>query len=467
MPGQSASESLSSTWKAHATRWQQIRPLSSEQSLVDCPDADGDGYKSAKHCGDVLDGANADCDDNDPKITPLNERYISSGLVMIGSESEHAGADEQPAHLVMLTGYCLDVNEVSTQSWVSWLKQSARAPAGKDVRNLSNTGEIEPGKEEHPAEGVTWKEANDYCAARNQSLPTEAQWEKAARGGCERGTSEYCEETELLPYPWGSTAPTCSLSNHQLSTSFPPTLCHSDTVKTTADAQVGPYGHRHLAGNVWEFVADVWHPETYASRAKNSGSQLILNPKGPAPQADSFHVLKGGGWNTFSTNMRAANRFHDLVLGSATGFRCARSFTKQSFEDIPQLQQSTVSGTITSRSTLQGRALYVSAFDSRDADSQGRMAPGRSPMAELRLTPNGQKQQKFSMALPHGSYIISAALDGGSGAQKKDYVAASGSGGFGHANENPVRVAEDVSSITISLRPPPQHRPAGQNQQKH
>ena len=433
---------------------------------MNCPDADGDGYKSAKHCGDALEASLADCDDTDPAITPQNERYVPSGLVMLGSESEHAGADEQPAHIVMLSGYCLDVNEVSTKSWVSWLKQSGRKAQGKDVRNLTETGELESGREDHPAEGVTWKEANEYCAARDQLLPTEAQWEKAARGGCERGDSERCEESELLPYPWGSDAPTCAFANHQLSTSFPPSLCHSDTVKSAQSAKLGPYGHRHLAGNVWEFVADVWHPETYADRAKKSASQLILNPQGPTPQADSFHVLKGGGWNTFSTNMRAANRFHDLVLGSATGFRCARSFTEQSFEDIPLLKQSTVSGTIISGSALKGRAMYVSAFDARDADSQGRMAPGRSPMAELRLVPNGQKQQDFSMQLPHGSYIISAALDGGTGAKKEDYVAASGSGGFGHANENPVRVTEAAPSITISLRPPPQHRPAGQNPPK-
>ena len=120
---------------------------------------------------------------------------------------------------------------------------------------------------------------------------------KAARGGCERGDSERCEESNL-PYPWGSDAPTCAFANHQLSTSFPPSLCHSDTVKSAQSAKLGPYGHRHLAGNVWEFVADVWHPETYADRAKKSASQLILNPQGPTPQADSFHVLKGGGWNT-------------------------------------------------------------------------------------------------------------------------------------------------------------------------
>ena len=142
MPGQSARESLSSTWKKHASAWQRLRPTGTTQSTVNCPDADGDGYKSAKHCGDALEASLADCDDTDPAITPQNERYVPSGLVMLGSESE-TGADEQPAHIVMLSGYCLDVNEVSTKSWVSWLKQSGRKAQGKDVRNLTETGEIE------------------------------------------------------------------------------------------------------------------------------------------------------------------------------------------------------------------------------------------------------------------------------------------------------------------------------------
>ena len=153
-------------------------------------------------------------------------------------------------------------------------------------------------------------------------------------------------------------------------------------------------------------------------------------------------------------------------LDQPLGFAARASFTEQSFEDIPLLQQSTVSGTIISGSALKGRAMYVSAFDARDADSQGRMAPGRSPMAELRLVPNGQKQQDFSMQLPHGSHIISAALDGGTGAKKEDYVAASGSGRFRSRQRKSGSVTEAAPSITISLRPPPQHRPAGQNPPK-
>ena len=83
-------------------------------------------------------------------------------------------------------------------------------------------------RNDHPAEGVTWKEANDYCNAKGQSLPTEAQWEKAARGGCELGDdANMCDPTDLRAYPWGNDAPTCELANHQLSASGLPKLCVS------------------------------------------------------------------------------------------------------------------------------------------------------------------------------------------------------------------------------------------------
>ena len=111
----------------------------------------------------------------------------------------------------------------------------------------------------------------------------------------------------------------------------------------------GPYGNTHLAGNVWEYVADVWHPSVYSSKPRE-------NPAGV--EVGQVHVLRGGGWNTFSTNMRNANRFHDLVMGSASGFRCARAFSNSKYDDVEPLIFSSVSGSITSPRPLSGRALY-------------------------------------------------------------------------------------------------------------
>ena len=446
--GSSPTEDLTSSWtpalSVDATIQQKNKPSS-------CPDDDGDGFVSAELCGDWIETIQADCNDQDASVTPDTERYVPSGRFIMGSTSTHAGADESPVHIVELSGYCVDVDEVSVASFTSWLTKTNRSPEGKDIRSIVVEKDgltIEDGRAEHPAEGATWTEAKDFCAAQGKALPTEAQWEKSARGGCELGTDPTkCDPEDLRAYPWGSDTPSCELANHQLSTSGLPTLCVSNTVlPSELSTGTGPYGHHHLAGNVWEYVADVWHPSVYTK-------ELRTNPAGP--KSGDFHVLRGGGWNTFSTNMRVANRFHDLVMGSASGFRCARSFVPQQFDDVEPLIFSTLEGTISSTRPLKGRALYVTAFDAKDADSRGMLFPGRSPIAEMRLTPNNETSQPFSLNLPLGSYIISAALDAGTGANKDDYVSASGSGGFGHAKENPITVQSPVKDIQIELRSAP------------
>lgn len=448
LPGSSSSEDLSDSWKsAFAVPAQP--DLGSKPA--DCPDKDGDGFVDAVRCGDWIDTSKVDCDDNDASVTPTTERYIPNGRFVMGSASSHAGSDEKPVHIVQLDGYCVDVDEVSVQEFAAWLNESNRSPQGSDIRSLNKTETgwtTEDGRNNHPAEGVTWQEANDYCTAKGQSLPTEAQWEKSARGGCELGTdSKMCDTSDLRAYPWGSEAPSCELANHQLSASGLPKLCVSNTqLPEELSNGTGPYGHRHLAGNVWEYVADVWHPTVYSDTTRT-------NPAGP--QSGEVHVLRGGGWNTFSTNMRVANRFHDLIMGSASGFRCARSFVEQIHDDVEPLVFASIEGTISSTKSLSGRALYVTAFDANDADSRGMLIPGRSPIAETRLNPNDQTSQTFSLNLPHGNYILSAALDAGTGAQKDDYVSASGSGGFGHAKENPIAVVAPVTDIHIELRAAP------------
>ena len=448
LPGSSASEDLTLSWNTDFAVPAQPNLGSKPDN---CPDNDGDGFVDATVCGDWIDVAKADCDDANPDVTPAVERYIPSGRFIMGSESSHAGADEKPVHLVELSGYCVDVDEVSAEDFALWLTQTNTDPKGQDIRSLVQIKEgwtTKEGRANHPAEGVTWQEASDYCTAKGQSLPTEAQWEKSARGGCELGTDPtMCDEADLRAYPWGTEAPSCELANHQLSAGGLPKLCVSNTqLPEELSGGMGPYGHRHLAGNVWEYVADVWHPNVYSETMR-------INPAGP--KSGDVHVLRGGGWNTFSTNMRAANRFHDLIMGSASGFRCARSFSEQIHDDVEPLVFATVKGTISSTKALSGRALYITAFDANDADANGMLIPGRSPIAETRLTPNDQTSQSFALSLPHGSYILSAALDAGTGAQKDDYVSASGSGGFGHAKENPISVATDVDDIHIELQSAP------------
>ncbi len=381
---------------------------------------------------------------------PGGMALVPAGPFVMGSVSSQAGADEGPVHVVETASFCIDLHEIAVEDFASWLRSTGRSAGSSDLRSMSPTGEVEAGRAGHPAEGVTWEEARDYCLARDMRLPTEAEWEKSARGGCELGDDPLrCDPGDLRPYPWGRDAPSCELANHAMIGAGAPRLCVSDTLPV-AEGTEGPYGLVHQAGNVWEWVGDAYHPAIYREGRPD-------DPGGPA--SGELHVMRGGGWNTFSTNMRTANRFNDLVIGSAVGMRCVSATSDPVVEDILPIQTVDVSGTIThAAGVIAGRALYVSAFDVRDAKG-GMPSPGMSPVADIRFEPSGTAEQTFTIQLPAGgSYLVFAALDDGSGGGKDQYETASGSGGMGPAKQNPVEVDGVVEGLTIhieALPPPP------------
>ncbi len=424
-PGSTTAEDLASSWDAE---------LAVEVPLLhdaaSCPDADGDGATDAWSC--ALTGT--DCDDTNPAVNPDTERWVRPGPFLMGSASTQAGRDEGPVHVVRLSGYCLD----------------RRERVGGDGALVS---------------GVDWATATAMCAADGKTLPTEAQWEKAARGGCELGDDPMkCDARDLRPYPWGFEGPSCTRANHQESTGAP-RMCEG--ALTLAVRNTGPYGHEELAGNLWEWTLDRYHPQVYHR------APARVDPLGPA--AGDLHVLRGGGWNTFSTNMRSANRLSSNLEGTVTGVRCARSRAAGSYDEVAPLEVVTLSGEVRGgEGPLVGPALYVTAFDAADADpATGGVAPGRSPAAEVRLTPHGETMLPFRLEVPvEGTYVLMGALDGGAPLQKGgQWVAQSGAGGMGHAEQNPVRVVrEDVSGIVVTIRafeggaspgsPPPGRGPA-------
>ncbi len=425
-------EDMASSWEAALAT--EIGPPSAAGA---CRDADEDGFRDAWSCPAVR-VEQADCDDADPQITPANERYVAPGPFLMGSSSAQSGRDEGPVHVVTLSGYCLDRFELAQGDLVS-----VQAPGGQVLAR-------------RPAEGIAWLAARDVCVARGKTLPTEAQWEKAARGGCEGGADAgACDARDLRAYPWGGEVPTCARANHQVSTGGPPTLCVGHAVDVDTELNVGPYGHVNLAGNVWEWVADAWNPGTYArapARVDPTGP-----PAGSEGEAASVHVLRGGGWNTFSTNMRAANRFTSTLDGSASGVRCARAHAAGTADSVAPLEVVTLEGVIVSEGALDGAALFVSAFDALDADpATGRVAPGRSPLAEVRLTPAlPGSSQPFALGVPRGGpYVLMAALEankptapGGAG-----YAPAASTGGVGTADGGPIVADENRTGITIRLR---------------
>jgi formylglycine-generating enzyme required for sulfatase activity len=149
----------------------------------------------------------------------------------------------------------------------------------------------------HPVVGVTWDDAQAYCRWAGLALPTEAQWEAAARG------------TDRRPYPWGDAPPTPQHAN----------FGGSGTTPVGAfPAGVGPYGTLDQAGNVWEWCADSWVPDAY--------QRFSDGAKDPVAQGDkTLRSVRGGSWNNPARDLHAALR----DCGSARsrfnwqGFRCA------------------------------------------------------------------------------------------------------------------------------------------------
>ncbi len=390
-------------------------------------DADGDGFPSALKCpgGDV---ERLDCDDTNPAVTPATERWIRPGPFLMGRTGGTAGADEGPVHVVTLAGYCLDRTEASVAQVGRVLADFQAAGAKPDTAAL-----------------VSLDQAAAYCSLRGLALPTEAQWEKAARGGCELGDKvDACDAADLRPYPWGQVRPSCERANHAQIAIGGPQLCEGGPLPVDAlPKSAGPYGHLNLAGNVWEPVSDTWHPKTYGSgepRTDPSG------PRGEGPQ-----VIRGGGFDTFSTNMRLTNRMSSLVAGSNIGVRCARPTVEPTPDAVAALDVRVHKGSVRGMGALVGKALYVTAFSVSEEEG-GKVRPGASPIAEVRYEPNGEEEQEFAIEVPTvGAFLLMASLDGGTPEPGKP---ASGTGGVGRL-QAPLRGSEGHSNLHIQLEPLP------------
>jgi formylglycine-generating enzyme required for sulfatase activity len=230
----------------------------------------------------------------------MTEIYIPAGDFLMGSSTNDtlAESDEFPQHTVRLDAYWIDQHEVTNAQYAKCVAAGVCAPPHQFNSHTLNVYYGLHDYEDHPVLYVDWYEACAYCAWVGGSLPSEAQWEKAARGNDGR------------LYPWGNTQPEPDYLNYN--------QIVLDTTRVCAFPEGNsPYGICDLAGNVSEWVTD-WYGNTYYT---NSPSE---NPQGPA-QGDA-KVIRGGNWSYSDAGVRAANR---IAAGPDfsnynIGFRCSR-----------------------------------------------------------------------------------------------------------------------------------------------
>jgi len=218
---------------------------------------------------------------------------IPAGPFTMGSDS--GNDDEQPVHEVTLDDFYIDQYEVTNARYADCVAAGDCTFPNPDDPHCTEAYD-DSDKMNHPVVCVNWEQANTYCEWRGDRLPTEAEWEKAARG------------TDGQIYPWDDTAPNEELLN------FNQNVNDTTPVGSYPDG-VSPYGVYDMAGNVFEWVAD-WYNANYYS---NSPSQ---NPIGPS--TGDGKVLRGGAWDSYDDDARASYRGNDDPDNhyDSYGFRC-------------------------------------------------------------------------------------------------------------------------------------------------
>jgi formylglycine-generating enzyme required for sulfatase activity len=233
---------------------------------------------------------------------------ISAGEFQMGSSNKQLveakklcpncgfSVTEQPPHKVYLDAYQIGKYDITNNQY------------NQCVRAGMCTGVLLTNKLDHPVINVNWYQAKAYCEWVGGRLPTEAEWEKAARGGLQDKI-----------YPWGDELPTCQKGAAN-GANFMDVGCLSDTMPVGSFAPNG-FGLYDMSGNAYQWISD-WYSDYQISPSRN--------PLGP--DSGETKVLRGGSWFSQNYLLRTASRFWDAPTSTSAdnfmmlyGFRCARN----------------------------------------------------------------------------------------------------------------------------------------------
>jgi formylglycine-generating enzyme required for sulfatase activity len=234
------------------------------------------------------------------KQAPQGMALIPSGCFNMGDAFSEGKIEELPVHNVCITSdFYMDVHEVTNAEYAACVSGGGCAAPGSSSSLSRGSYYGNPTYNNFPVIYVNWSQATAYCTWAGKRLPTEAEWEYAARGGLSGKR-----------YPWGDTATSCVDANYD--------FCIVADTSEVGSYPANGYGLYDVGGNVIEWVND-WYLDTYYSTRPNPDN----DPPGPA--SGSYRVLRGGTFYNSAFPLRVSFRayYDPSDRGFLIGFRCA------------------------------------------------------------------------------------------------------------------------------------------------